>query len=135
MSFIEKAQNLEVRGSGKNYDNNALNLKKERKKARQPLWLSGQKQSVIVFITDYLSFLFLQTNTTASPSRDATRSTTYSVGLEVSPVCGIAVMVDGFEVLAEAGVGAATSFFLFSLSFELLLLLGLVLLLGTAVSL
>lgn len=96
------------------------------------MWLSGQKQSVIVFITDYLSFLFLQTNTTASPSRDATKSTTYSVGLEVSPVCGIAVMVDGFEVLA--GVGAATSFFLVSLSFELLLLLGL-LLLGTAVSL
>ena len=69
------------------------------------LWLSGQKQSVIVFITDYLSFLFLQTNTTASPSRDATRSTTYSVGLEVSPVCGIAVMVDGFEVLAGVGAG------------------------------
>ena len=84
------------------------------------MWLSGQKQSVIVFITDYLSFLFLQTNTTASPSRDATRSTTYSVGLEVSPVCGIAVMVDGFEVLAGvgAGVGAATSFFLVSLPFR-----------------
>ena len=101
------------------------------------LRLSGQKQSVLVFITDYLLFLFLQTNTTASPSRDATRSTTYSVGLEVSPVCGIAVMVDGFEVLAGvgAGVGAATSFFLVSLSFELLLLLGLLPLLGTAVSL
>ena len=101
------------------------------------MWLSGQKQSVIVFITDYLSFLFLQTNTTASPSRDATKSTTYSVGLEVSPVCGIAVMVDGFEVLAGvgAGVGAATSFFLVSLSFELLLLPGLLPLLGTAVSL
>ena len=98
------------------------------------MWLSGQKQSVIVFITDYLSFLFLQTNTTASPSRDATRSTTYSVGLEVSPVCGIAVMVDGFEVLAGvgAGVGAATSFFLVSLPFELLLLPGLLPLLGTA---
>ena len=99
------------------------------------MWLSGQKQSVIVFITDYLSFLFLQTNTTASPSRDATKSTTYSVGLEVSPVCGIAVTVDGFEVLAGAGVGAATSFFLVSLSFELLLLPGLLPLLGTAVSL
>ena len=37
------------------------------------LRLSGQKQSVIVFITDYLLFLFLQTNTTASPSRDANR--------------------------------------------------------------
>ena len=100
------------------------------------MWLSGQKQSVIVFITDYLLFLFLQTNTTASPSRDATRSTTYSVGLEVSPVCGIAVMVDGFEVLAGvgAGVGAATSFFLVSLPFELLLLPGLLPLLGTAVS-
>ena len=99
------------------------------------MWLSGQKQSVIVFITDYLLFLFLQTNT--SPSRDATKSTTYSVGLEVSPVCGIAVMVDGFEVLAGvgAGVGAATSFFLVSLSFELLLLPGLLPLLGTAVSL
>lgn len=104
------------------------------------MWLSGQKQSVIVFITDYLLFLLLQTNITASPSRDTTSSTTYSVGLEVSPVCGIAVMVDGFEVLAgvEAGVGAgvgATSFFLVSLSFELLLLPGLLPLLGTAVSL
>ena len=46
-------------------------------------------------------------------------------------------MVDGFEVLAGvgAGVGAATSFFLVSLSFELLLLPGLLPLLGTAVSL
>ena len=122
--------------SGKNYGN-ASYIKRTQKKARQPLWLSGQKQSVIVFITDYLSFLFLQTNTTASPSSDATRSTTYSVGLEVSPVCGIAVMVDGFEVLAGvgAGVGAATSFFLVSLPFELLLLPGLLPLLGTAVSL
>ena len=79
----------------------------------------------------------MQTNTTASPSRDATRSTTYSVGLKVSPVCGIAVMVDGFEVLAGvgAGVGAATSFFLVSLSFELLLLPGLLPMPGTAVSL
>ena len=100
------------------------------------MWLSDQKQSVIVFITDYLLFLLLQTNTTASPRRDTTSSTTYSVGLEVSPVCGIAVMVDGFEVLAGvgAGVGAATSFFLVSLSFELLLP-GLLPLLGTAVSL
>ena len=69
------------------------------------MWLSGQKQSVIVFITDYLLFLLLQTNITASPSRDTTSSTTYSVGLEVSPVCGIAVMVDGFEVLAGVGAG------------------------------
>ena len=42
-------------------------------------------------------------------------------------------MVDGFEVLAGvgAGVGAATSFFLVSLPFELLLLPGLLPLLGT----
>ena len=37
-------------------------------------------KAAFVRITDYLLFLFLQTNTTASPSRDATRSTTYSVG-------------------------------------------------------
>ena len=37
LSFIEIAPNLEVRGSGEDYDNNALNLKKNAKKARQPL--------------------------------------------------------------------------------------------------
>lgn len=43
MSFIEKAQNLEVRGSGENYGNNALNLKKERKKGPTAVVAVGPK--------------------------------------------------------------------------------------------
>ena len=76
--------------SGKNYGN-ASYIKRTQKKARQPLWLSGQKQSVIVFITDYLSFLFLQTNTTASPSRDTSNPTLYVV-LLVASLLGLAVV-------------------------------------------
>ena len=43
LSFIEKAQNLEVRGSGEDYDNNALNLKRNAKKGPTAVVAVGPK--------------------------------------------------------------------------------------------